>query len=185
MCDTPIARITVCVSSLIRIYVGDSPCNYNVATKVNRVVLVRVVLVSLFAETNCKTPQQKFSVAENDCCFVPGIPIIFSWWDDNRLLAAEPILSSCFAFLLRPMWSNYEISLTCQPTEIQRVCLRVLVAKHTMYVRLNHKKSNAFVCGSLWSNTPCMYEVCTKWTRSFWHRRFFSFIYDMYRSSVI
>ena len=30
LCDTPTARITVCVSSL-RIYVGDSPWNYNVA----------------------------------------------------------------------------------------------------------------------------------------------------------
>ena len=45
MCDTPIARIRGCVSSL-RIEVGDSPCNYSVAIRVNR-----VMLVSLFAET--------------------------------------------------------------------------------------------------------------------------------------
>ena len=36
--DTPIARITGCVSSL-RILVGDSPCNYSVAIRVNRVML--------------------------------------------------------------------------------------------------------------------------------------------------
>ena len=45
MCDTPIARTTSCVSSL-RIYVGDSPYNYSVAIRVNR-----VILVSLCAET--------------------------------------------------------------------------------------------------------------------------------------
>ena len=39
VCDTPIARITGCVSSL-RIQVGDSPWNYSVAcTRVNRVML--------------------------------------------------------------------------------------------------------------------------------------------------
>ena len=39
-CDTPIARITGCVSSL-RMKVGGSPYNYSVAcTRVNRVVLV-------------------------------------------------------------------------------------------------------------------------------------------------
>ena len=45
VCDTPIARITGCVSSS-RIYVGDFPCNYSVATRVNR-----VLLGSLCAET--------------------------------------------------------------------------------------------------------------------------------------
>ena len=45
MCDTPIARITDCVFSL-RIEVGDSPYNYSVAIRVNR-----VMLVSLCAET--------------------------------------------------------------------------------------------------------------------------------------
>ena len=45
MCDTPIARITSCVSSL-RISVGDSPYNYSVAIRVNR-----MILVSLCAET--------------------------------------------------------------------------------------------------------------------------------------
>ena len=45
VCDTPTARITGCVSSL-RIQVGDSPCNYSVATRVNI-----VMLGSLFAET--------------------------------------------------------------------------------------------------------------------------------------
>ena len=46
VCDTPIARITGCVS-LLRISVGDSPCNYSsVAIRVNR-----VMLVSLCAET--------------------------------------------------------------------------------------------------------------------------------------
>ena len=46
MCDTPIARITGWVSSL-RIYAGDSSCNYNsVAIRVNR-----VMLGSLCAET--------------------------------------------------------------------------------------------------------------------------------------
>ena len=45
MCDTPIARINVCV--LIKDIVGDSPWNYSVAcTRVNR-----VMLVSLCAET--------------------------------------------------------------------------------------------------------------------------------------
>ena len=45
-CDTSIARVTGCVSSL-RILVGDSLlCNYSVAISVNR-----VMLVSLFAET--------------------------------------------------------------------------------------------------------------------------------------
>ena len=43
--DTPIARITGFVSSL-RILVGDSPCNYSVAIRVSR-----VMLVSLCAET--------------------------------------------------------------------------------------------------------------------------------------
>ena len=42
MCDTPIARVTGCVSSL-KIYVGDSPCNYSVA--------IRVMFISLCAET--------------------------------------------------------------------------------------------------------------------------------------
>ena len=45
VCDTPIARITGCVSSL-RIEVGDSPYNYSVAIRVNR-----VMSVSLCAET--------------------------------------------------------------------------------------------------------------------------------------
>ena len=45
VCDTPIARITGCLSSL-RMYVGDSPCNYSVAIRV-----VPVILVSLCAET--------------------------------------------------------------------------------------------------------------------------------------
>ena len=45
MCDSPIARITGVVS-LLRIYVGDSPCNYSVAITVNR-----VMLGSLCAET--------------------------------------------------------------------------------------------------------------------------------------
>ena len=45
VCDTPIACISGCVSSL-RIYVGDSPCNYSVAIRVNR-----VLLGSLCAET--------------------------------------------------------------------------------------------------------------------------------------
>ena len=45
-CDTPIARIAGFVSSS-RIYVGDSPCNYSVAIRVNRVMM----LVSLCAET--------------------------------------------------------------------------------------------------------------------------------------
>ena len=45
VCDTPIARITGCVSSL-RVQVGDSPCNYSVAIRVNS-----VMLVSLCAET--------------------------------------------------------------------------------------------------------------------------------------
>ena len=45
VCDTPIARITGCVSSL-RIQVGNSSCKYNVAIRVNR-----VILVSLCAET--------------------------------------------------------------------------------------------------------------------------------------
>ena len=45
VCDTPIARITSCVSS-IRIQVGDSPCNYSVAIRVSR-----VLLGSLCAET--------------------------------------------------------------------------------------------------------------------------------------
>ena len=45
VCDTPIARITSCVSSL-RIEVGDSACNYSVAIRVNR-----VMLGSLFTET--------------------------------------------------------------------------------------------------------------------------------------
>ena len=45
VCDTPIARITGCVSS-VRIYVGDSPCNYSVAIRVSR-----VILGSLCAET--------------------------------------------------------------------------------------------------------------------------------------
>ena len=45
MCDTPIARITSCVSSL-KIEVGDSPYNYSVAIRVDR-----VMLVSLCAET--------------------------------------------------------------------------------------------------------------------------------------
>ena len=39
VCDTPIARITGCVSSK-RIQVGDSACNYSVAIRVNRVMLV-------------------------------------------------------------------------------------------------------------------------------------------------
>ena len=39
VCDTPIARIMGCVSSL-RIWVGDSPYNYSVATRVNRVIIV-------------------------------------------------------------------------------------------------------------------------------------------------
>ena len=38
VCDTPIARITGCVSSS-RIKVGDSPCNYSVAIRVSRVML--------------------------------------------------------------------------------------------------------------------------------------------------
>ena len=50
VCDTPIARITGCVSSSLRIEVGDPPCNYIpgsvVAIRVNR-----VMLVSLCAET--------------------------------------------------------------------------------------------------------------------------------------
>ena len=41
MRDTPIARITVCVSSL-RIQVGHSPWNYSVAITANRVMLVSV-----------------------------------------------------------------------------------------------------------------------------------------------
>ena len=45
VCDTPIAHITGCVSSL-RIYVGDPPCNYSVAIRVNG-----VMLGSLCAET--------------------------------------------------------------------------------------------------------------------------------------
>ena len=45
LCDTPIARITGCVFSS-RIKVGDSPCNYSVAIRVNR-----VMLGSLCAET--------------------------------------------------------------------------------------------------------------------------------------
>ena len=45
VCDTPIARITGCVS-LLRILVGDSPFNYSGAIRVNR-----VMLVSLCAET--------------------------------------------------------------------------------------------------------------------------------------
>ena len=44
--NTPIARITGCLSSL-SIYVGDSPCNYSVAIRVNRVMM----LGSLCAET--------------------------------------------------------------------------------------------------------------------------------------
>ena len=46
MCDTPIARITGCCVSSLRILVGDSPYNYSVAIRVNR-----VMLVSLCAET--------------------------------------------------------------------------------------------------------------------------------------
>ena len=46
VCDTPIARVTGCVSSL-RTEVGDSPWNYSVAcTRVNR-----VMLANLCAET--------------------------------------------------------------------------------------------------------------------------------------
>ena len=45
VCYTPIMRITGCLSSL-RISVGDSPWNYSVAIRVNR-----VMLVSLCAET--------------------------------------------------------------------------------------------------------------------------------------
>ena len=45
MCDTPNARITGLVSSLW-VWVGDSPCNYSVAIRVNK-----VMLVSLCAET--------------------------------------------------------------------------------------------------------------------------------------
>ena len=42
MCDTPIARITGCVSSL-RIEVGDSPENYSVdCTRVNKVVIINL-----------------------------------------------------------------------------------------------------------------------------------------------
>ena len=39
MCDTPIARVTGCVSSLM-IQVDDSPRNYSVAIRVDRVMLV-------------------------------------------------------------------------------------------------------------------------------------------------
>ena len=46
VCDTPIARITSCVSSFKDIGRPDSPCNYSVAIRVNR-----VMLVSLCAET--------------------------------------------------------------------------------------------------------------------------------------
>ena len=38
VCDTPIARIVGCVSSL-GIQVGDSPWNYSVAIRINRVML--------------------------------------------------------------------------------------------------------------------------------------------------
>ena len=38
VCDTLIARITGCLSSL-RILIGESPCNYSVATRVNSVML--------------------------------------------------------------------------------------------------------------------------------------------------
>ena len=41
VCDSPIARITGCASSS-KIYFGDSPCNYSVAIRVNRVILVRL-----------------------------------------------------------------------------------------------------------------------------------------------
>ena len=47
VCDTPIARITGCVSSW-RIWVGDSPCNYGVLIAIG---VNRVMLVSLCAET--------------------------------------------------------------------------------------------------------------------------------------
>ena len=47
VCDTWIARVTGCVSSLRISMVGDSPWNYSVAcTRVNR-----VMLVNLYAET--------------------------------------------------------------------------------------------------------------------------------------
>ena len=38
MCDTPIPRVTGCVSSL-RVQVGHSPCKYSVVFRVNRGVL--------------------------------------------------------------------------------------------------------------------------------------------------
>ena len=41
MCDTPIARIARCVSSLT-ISFGDSPCNCSLAIRVNRVMLGRL-----------------------------------------------------------------------------------------------------------------------------------------------
>ena len=58
MCDTPIARITGCVSS-IRIYVGDSPYNYSVDTKVNRVKLVSLcaeiyILLKMKIHSSCE-----------------------------------------------------------------------------------------------------------------------------------
>ena len=41
VCDTPVARITGCVSSLRIQYAGHSPWNYSVnCTRVNRVMLI-------------------------------------------------------------------------------------------------------------------------------------------------
>ena len=59
------------------------------------------------------------------------------------------------------------ISLTFQPTAIQRVCLRVLVFQHTMYVSTNSNPTH-FPAG------PCGQTHYVRYTQvHFWHQRFF------------
>ena len=50
MCDTQIARITGCVSSL-RIQVGDFPCSYSVAIRVDMEMLAHSHYESMFSST--------------------------------------------------------------------------------------------------------------------------------------
>ena len=69
VCDTPIARITGCVSSLV-IWVGDSPWNYSVAIRVNR-----LMLVSLSIMPGRNTTKNKFVPDNNNNNEIPTINV--------------------------------------------------------------------------------------------------------------
>ena len=61
------------------------------------------------------------------------------------------------------------ISLTFQPTAIQRICLRVLVFKHTMYISTNSNPTHFFA-------GPCGQKHYVQNKKvNFWHQRSFVF----------